>query len=329
VALVSVVTPVYNGEEYLGECIASVLNQSFSDWEYVICDNCSTDHTREIIESFSGDKRIRVYSNPKLLSVLDSFNRAASLVSREAKYLKFLCADDMMFRDCLELMVAVADTNPSVRMVGSYKIEGQRAVVEGPPFPQDLVSGRKVSRWFFSGRKGVLGSETNHLIRLPVELVRGNLFDDSFAMHSDTELFIRLLQNGGDFGFVHQVLTFTREHETSVSSTQSRILGTGVLEYSAIVAKHGPGFLTTNEMRTLMRAYKRAYSHFLFRSLLASRRKEIWRYHKSNWDRLGMTMNSLEIASAVLLGAAMCVAKPVDSLSRLRRRHLRTRRKRL
>ena len=40
---VSVVTPVYNGERHLAECVESVLGQTFRDWEYVIVDNCSTD----------------------------------------------------------------------------------------------------------------------------------------------------------------------------------------------------------------------------------------------------------------------------------------------
>ncbi len=46
--LVSVVTPVYNGEDFLVECIESVLRQSYSNWEYIIVNNCSTDRTLEI-----------------------------------------------------------------------------------------------------------------------------------------------------------------------------------------------------------------------------------------------------------------------------------------
>ena len=50
--LVSVVTPVYNGAEYLAECIESVFNQTYENWEYVISDNCSTAGSLEIIRGY-------------------------------------------------------------------------------------------------------------------------------------------------------------------------------------------------------------------------------------------------------------------------------------
>ena len=50
--LVSVVTPVYNGAEYLVECIESVVNQTYANWEYVIVDNCSTDDTLAIARRY-------------------------------------------------------------------------------------------------------------------------------------------------------------------------------------------------------------------------------------------------------------------------------------
>src|SRR4030095_4995561 len=65
--LVSVVTPVYNGERYLAECIESVLAQTYQNWEYIIVNNCSTDRTREIGESYGRkDERIRIHNNRQL-----------------------------------------------------------------------------------------------------------------------------------------------------------------------------------------------------------------------------------------------------------------------
>ena len=59
--LISVVTPVYNGERYLRECIESVLTQSYTNWEYIIVNNASTDHTLAIIEEYArSESRIRI-----------------------------------------------------------------------------------------------------------------------------------------------------------------------------------------------------------------------------------------------------------------------------
>ena len=59
--LVSVVTPVYNGETYLAACIESVLSQSYSNWEYVIVNNCSTDRTLDIASDYAARCKDRAF----------------------------------------------------------------------------------------------------------------------------------------------------------------------------------------------------------------------------------------------------------------------------
>jgi glycosyltransferase involved in cell wall biosynthesis len=79
--LVSVVTPVYNGETYLAECIESVLAQTYSNWDYLILNNCSTDGTLGIAEEYARrDKRIRIQSNETLLPIIANHNKAFNLI---------------------------------------------------------------------------------------------------------------------------------------------------------------------------------------------------------------------------------------------------------
>jgi glycosyltransferase involved in cell wall biosynthesis len=71
--LVSVVTPVYNGEAYLRECVESVLSQTYTNWDYTIVNNCSTDGTLGIAEEYARrDSRIRVLSNETLVRVFQN-----------------------------------------------------------------------------------------------------------------------------------------------------------------------------------------------------------------------------------------------------------------
>ena len=77
---VTILTPVYNGENYLAECIESVLGQSYDNWEYIIANNCSTDSTVKIAEHYAKvDQRLHVYSFNEFVGVMESHNRALRL----------------------------------------------------------------------------------------------------------------------------------------------------------------------------------------------------------------------------------------------------------
>src|SRR5690606_33082192 len=81
-ALVSVVTPVYNGAKYLRECIESVLAQSYGDLEHVILDNASSDETRDIAEEYArADRRIRIFANERTVPMVENWNRALEKVA--------------------------------------------------------------------------------------------------------------------------------------------------------------------------------------------------------------------------------------------------------
>src|SRR5688572_27923951 len=93
--LVSVLTPVYNGEKYLAECIESVLAQTYDNWEYVIVNNCSTDRTFEIAQQYANkDKRIRIHNNSTFVGCDTNGNIAFRQISAESKYCKVVHADD-------------------------------------------------------------------------------------------------------------------------------------------------------------------------------------------------------------------------------------------
>src|SRR5262245_30780381 len=130
--LVSVLTPVYNGEKYLAECIESVLAQSYQNWDYVIVNNCSTDRTVEIAQTYARkDPRIRIHQNGRLVSRSENHNIALRQISDESKYCKFVHADDWLFPECLDRMVELAETNPAVGIVGAYGLDGLRVRWDG------------------------------------------------------------------------------------------------------------------------------------------------------------------------------------------------------
>src|SRR4029077_8305728 len=112
--LVSVVTPFYNTEAYLAECIESVLAQTYANWEYVLVNNLSTDASRSICERYARkDSRIRLLDNAQHLGQVDNFEGGLKQISPRSKYCKMVLADDWIFPECLERMVEVAESHPT------------------------------------------------------------------------------------------------------------------------------------------------------------------------------------------------------------------------
>lgn len=102
--LVSIITPSYNTGEYIKETITSVLNQTYSNWEMIIVDDCSTDNTDDAVASFLSDNRIRYLKNEKNSGAAISRNRA--IREAKGKYIAFLDSDDLWKPDKLEKQVA-------------------------------------------------------------------------------------------------------------------------------------------------------------------------------------------------------------------------------
>ena len=117
---VSICIPVYNGASYIATAVKSAIDQTYTDTEIVISDNCSTDQTLEVISSFK-DPRIRIHRNGHNLGMLGNFNGVVRLA--RGKYIKLLCADDLLYPRALELQVAamIDPANEAVALVCSPK----------------------------------------------------------------------------------------------------------------------------------------------------------------------------------------------------------------
>jgi glycosyltransferase involved in cell wall biosynthesis len=114
---VSVIIPAWNAEKFISDAIASVLKQTFSEFELIIVDDYSTDNTFEIINSFK-DYRIRATRHHRNLGVSEARNTGIKIA--RADYIALLDSDDMAHPNRLNIQVATLDWDPSVAMVGSY-----------------------------------------------------------------------------------------------------------------------------------------------------------------------------------------------------------------
>lgn len=103
-SLVSIVLPIYNGEKYMRESIESVINQTYTNWELIIIDDCSTDSTPDIAKEYAAkDERIQYYRNEVNLKLPKGLNRGFSLAKGD--YLTWTSDDNLYLSDALQVML--------------------------------------------------------------------------------------------------------------------------------------------------------------------------------------------------------------------------------
>jgi len=295
-----------------------VLAQTYQNWDYTIVDNCSTDGSGEIARRYAArDRRIRVRENQQLLRAVPNHNVALRQISPSSKYCKVVLGDDWIFPECLERMVAVAEEHPSVGIVGAYALEGTQVAGAGLPYPSTLVSGREVCRRHFLNAVYVFGSATSVLYR--ADLVRSHdpLYNEK-NIHADTEACFALLKSC-DFGFVHQVLTFTRVRPTSLTAV-SNDLQTNLAGTLQTLTTHGLDYLTREEFEARLGQHLSDYYRFLGKALILGRDREFWNYHRKQLTEAGVGFSRARLAKGALTTLCTAALNPMHSVERLLQR---------
>jgi glycosyltransferase involved in cell wall biosynthesis len=300
--IVSVVTPFFNSERYLAQCIESVLCQTYTAWEYCLVNNCSRDRSEEIALQYAKkDRRLRLINNDKFLGQVQNYNHALRSISTESKYCKIVQADEWIFPTCLEEMVRVAEENPSVGIVGSYWLKDSTVDQHGLPYPQSVESGRKLCRLNLLHGQYYFGNPTSLLFRSDIVRSRNRFYDET-SLYEDTEACYEILREH-DFGFVHQVLTFWRSdnYNASISAVFKSFDPGYYLSTYTYVCKFGPVYLNPSEYHRCLTKAKRSYYIFLAKNLLLMRGGEFWGFHKKGHELLGLKLKMRELSKYIFI----------------------------
>jgi len=276
--LVSFVTPVYNGASYLKECIDSVLAQTYANWEYIILDNCSDDATAEIISDYAArDGRIQIFTNDSVVPVLENHNIALQKISDNSVYCKIIQADDILYPECVKKMVEVAERYPTTSIIGSLTRWGGQTKSFGLSNVTAFFKGKEICRRTLFGEIYVFWSPSGLMLRSSVVRARREFYDDS-EIHGDVQSYFEILEYG-DFGFVHEILTFIRVHDNSVTSQQAKPLNRLIASNLDHYVKYAKKFLDESEYEEYLSVRTDKYYKFLSRSYLEGRTKEFWQFH--------------------------------------------------
>lgn len=206
--LVSVIMPAYNAERFIVEAINSVINQTITDWELIVIDDCSSDETLEIIRTYSkNDKRIQAVANDRNMGVARTRNRGLELAC--GKYVALLDSDDYWAPQFLEKMLARAEETKTDITYCSYEMVGE--------------DGQKVCNDFIvplgtSFKESIVRSViTCSTVLLTADLAKSNRFPTNMY-HEDIALWFQLLRAGKTASGVQEVLAAYRQRNNSRSS---------------------------------------------------------------------------------------------------------------
>lgn len=207
---VSLVLPVYNGERYLAEALDAILAQSFTDFELIAVDDCSTDTTPAILAEYAArDSRIRVIRNAENRKLPGSLN--IGFAAARANWLSWTSDDNIMLPDMLATLIAARDDAPAADILhADYRIidargRKQRRIRTGPA--SNLLMDNTIGCCF--------------LYRREVDVALGG-YDEALFGVEDYDFWLRALQAGFAFSHVPQELYLYRRHHGSLTDTRAR-----------------------------------------------------------------------------------------------------------
>ena len=206
----SVCIPVFNGVEFIKEAIDSVLTQSFTDFEIIIVDNCSSDNTVNIIKQYQDD-RIRLFQNPTNIGLIPNWNK--TLEYANGKYIKLLPADDFIYPNCLAKQVAVLDKDIDKKI---SMVCGRRNIINdlgkillnrGFSKTDIEVSGTEAVNKNIRSGGNIIGEGGAIMFRKDV-LKKTGVFNSDIFYVLDLDLWYKILLHGNLYSFGETVSSF-------------------------------------------------------------------------------------------------------------------------
>lgn len=214
--LVSICVPSYNHQKFVREAVESVLNQTYTNFELIIIDDCSTDNSVvNIIQSYK-DPRIKFYQNEVNMGGYKTLNKAVKLAKGDL--IAILHTDDEYDNHFLEEIIKAYNKYPDhkVFVTGMYNKDSTLGhITPIYPFNSEGVISRKeiLIRLAYENN---IGNGINVVINKDV-LGKDDFYDPNYTISSDLDLFMRLAENY-DFVYINKLLTYYRMHESNLTN---------------------------------------------------------------------------------------------------------------
>ena len=259
--LVSVLMTAYNREKYIAEAIESVLASTYTNFQLIIVDDCSTDNTVTIAKSYAlKDERIQVYVNEKNLGDYPNRNKAATYA--KGKYLKYLDSDDTIFPGGLAYCIEQMEKYPTASF-GLSMIDNAHSI------PSVFMNSEEVTRkHFFTSSHLSTGPTGTIIMRELFEKIGG--FDTRFRMASDSFFNIKVAILT-PVVLLKDRFFFYRMHEGQEQNNLKGYFIYGYLANKAILKELAPP-LTRDEINILKKKFNREHAVALIKHLIIKKK---------------------------------------------------------
>ncbi|MDD2891807.1 MAG: glycosyltransferase [Candidatus Gracilibacteria bacterium] len=210
--------PVYNTAKYLEECIDSILNQTFTDFEFIISDDGSSDGSKEIIKSYAEkDNRVIFLDNPKNRGIVDNLNDCLAIAKGE--YIAIMESDDISISERFAEQIKYLDKNPDISLIGSWgDIIDENGVIQGGMTP--IGDYNKIYE-MVSNLKTFSSSFINPSVMFRKKILnKTGKYDKKYDFIQDYEFFTRVILMGIKVENLSLILIKYRVHSSSNSANR-------------------------------------------------------------------------------------------------------------
>jgi len=212
---ISVLLPAYNAEKFLKEAIESILNQTYSNFEFIIINDGSTDKTQEIIDAYA-DPRIHCILHKENKGLIQSLNEG--ILCAKGVYIVRMDADDIAFANRIQVQVDFMESNPQITAVGSHAIffnENKASPIENWALDQKTNTQLEIKKTLIWENCLIHPS-----ICFRTNVVKDLLYDPSQKNYEDYDLWLRLRKLNKQFYNCPEILVKHRIHNTSAFNSK-------------------------------------------------------------------------------------------------------------
>jgi hypothetical protein len=218
-------------------------------------------------------------------------------------------------------MLEVAQSNPRIVLVSAYRLIGDKPDCFGVPVERSSFAGREACRWQLFGTAYPFGSQSTVMYSAEAVRSRAPSFFPENRFFMDVDMAFRLLADG-DFGFVHQVLTFSRYQPETVTDTASHFNSWPLLHY-LMVEQYGRDFLSADEFKTrydevTTEMYRGLGEQWLKDMVRRKKKTGFWEFQRKHLGDIGVELRPALLAKGVVTAALDLIGSPSAFMKKVR-----------